>query len=252
MYHVIIVSNLLKGTTLNQDKIIEIINRSKNLNVLYVEDNDDVRNQTTKMLGAFFENIDLANNGKEGFELFSDKSYDLVITDIKMPEIDGMTLIKMIREINDSIPILILSAHDDKDYLLKSIDFNVEGYILKPYNLNQIADTIMKVMERNVEVFSKNSVLLVDDFSWQVENKSLVKNGEKIKLTGNEIKLFDCFIKAPNLSLSYNDIEEAVFEDYNFDNRRVRNLLSRLKKKTDTELFNSVYGFGYELRTLKS
>lgn len=245
-------SNFLKDTDLNQEKIIEIISKSKNLHVLYVEDNDDVRSQTTKMLGAFFDNIDLAINGAEGFKLFSDKSYDIVITDIKMPEIDGMTLIKMIREINDSIPILILSAHDDKDYLLKSIDFNVEGYILKPYNLNQIAETIEKVMQRNVDIFSKNSLSLIDGFSWQVETKALVKNGEKIKLTGNEIKLFDCFMKSPNLSLSYNDIESGVFEDYNFDNRRVRNLLSRLKKKTDTELFNSVYGFGYELKTLKS
>ena len=237
---------------MNQENIIQIINKSKNLNVLYVEDNDDVRNQTTKMLSAFFEHIDLAINGSEGFKLFKDKSYDIVITDIKMPEIDGMTLIKMIREINDSIPILILSAHDDKDFLLKSIDFNVEGYILKPYNLNQIAETIQKVLERNVDIFSKNSVNLIDGFSWQIESKSLVKNGEKVKLTGNEIKLFDAFVKSPNLSLSYNDIECEVFEDYNFDNRRVRNLLSRLKKKTDVELFNSVYGFGYELRTVKS
>jgi len=236
---------------LEQNKIIEIINKSRNLKVLYVEDNEDVRNQTQKMLSAFFQNIDLAVNGQEGFELFSKNPYDILITDIKMPEIDGMTLIKMIREVNDSIPILILSAHDDKDYLLKSIDFNVEGYILKPYNLSQIAETIDKLLNRNEKVFHKNSLLLIEDFVWNIEDKFLAKNGEKIKLTANEIKLFENFAKSPNLSLSYNDIESTVFEDYNFDNRRVRNLLSRLKKKLDVELFNSVYGYGYELRTVK-
>ena len=236
---------------MEQNKIIEIINKSRNLKVLYVEDNEDVRNQTQKMLSAFFQNIDLAVNGQEGFELFSKNPYDILITDIKMPEIDGMTLIKMIREVNDSIPILILSAHDDKDYLLKSIDFNVEGYILKPYNLSQIAKTIDKLLNRNEKVFHKNSLLLIEDFVWNIEDKFLAKNGEKIKLTANEIKLFENFAKSPNLSLSYNDIESTVFEDYNFDNRRVRNLLSRLKKKLDVELFNSVYGYGYELRTVK-
>ena len=236
---------------MDQSKIKEIINKSKNLNILYIEDNDDVRNQTTKMLSAFFENIDLAVNGKEGFELFKKNNYDIILTDIKMPEIDGMTLIKLIRDEDTNIPILILSAHDDRDYLLKSIDYNVEGYILKPYNLNQIAQTIEKLLERNEKILTKGSINLIENFLWNTNNKTLTKNSEEIKLTTNEQKLFETIIKAPNMSLSYNDIETTVFDDHNYDNRRVRNLLSRLKKKTNVELFNSVYGYGYELRILK-
>lgn len=236
---------------MNQEKIIEIVNNSKKLSVLYVEDNDDVRMQTNKMLSIFFEKIDLAINGSIAYKLFEENHYDLVITDIKMPEIDGMLLIKMIRNLNRNIPILILSAHDDKDYLLKSIDYNVEGYILKPYNINQIADTLEKLFQRNNNLAYKDSIVLVDDFIWDQDSKSLTKNGSKIKLTNNEIKLFEVFFRSPNFSLSYNDIENNLFDDYSFDNRRVRNLLSRLRKKTEIDLFNSIYGFGYELKIKK-
>ena len=236
---------------MNQEKIIEIVNNSKKLSVLYVEDNDDVRMQTNKMLSIFFEKIDLAINGSIAYKLFEENHYDLVITDIKMPEIDGMLLIKMIRNLNRNIPILILSAHDDKDYLLKSIDYNVEGYILKPYNINQIADTLEKLFQRNNNLAYKDSIVLVDDFIWDQDSKSLTKNGSKIKLTNNEIKLFEVFFRSSNFSLSYNDIENNLFDDYSFDNRRVRNLLSRLRKKTEIDLFNSIYGFGYELKIKK-
>ena len=236
---------------MDQSKIIEIINKTKSLNILYVEDNINVRNQTTKMLSMFFDNIDLANNGKEAFEQYKSNDYDIILTDIKMPEIDGITLIKLIRNEDTNIPILILSAHDDRDYLLKSIDLNVEGYILKPYNLNQIAQTIEKLLERNEKTLNRNSINLIEDFLWKVNDKSLCKNGEKIRLTNNEQKLFEFFIQSPNMTMSYHDIETKVFEDDIYDNRRVRNLFSRLKKKTNVELFNSVYGYGYELRVLK-
>ena len=105
------------------NKLQELIKQTKNLTVLYVEDNAEVQTQTIKMLESFFNNIFVANNGKVGLELFlkNPLGYHLIITDIKMPILDGIGMIETIREIDKKIPILILSAHDDKDYFLKTI-----------------------------------------------------------------------------------------------------------------------------------
>ena len=116
------------------DKLENIIKCTKNLNILYIEDNISVQKQTTKMLESFFNKIYLANNGKEALELFEKENlYNLVITDIEMPLLDGISFIEAIRKYNKKIPIIVLSAHDNKNYFLKTIKAGIDGYILKPY-----------------------------------------------------------------------------------------------------------------------
>lgn len=101
---------------MHSDKLKDIISYTKNFNVLYIEDNIDVQQQTTKMLSSFFKKIELANNGKEALEIFRDATFNLIITDIKMPFVDGISLIESVRRIDKKIPIIVLSAHDDKEY----------------------------------------------------------------------------------------------------------------------------------------
>ena len=124
------------------DRLKNLMKYTKELNVLYVEDNLDVQQQTLKMLSSFFVVIELANNGKVALELFYENKYNLIITDIKMPLVDGIFLIESIRKTDKKIPIIIFSAHDDKDYFLKTINAGIDGYILKPYTLEQITQTL--------------------------------------------------------------------------------------------------------------
>ena len=130
-------------------KLENIIKYTKNLNVLYVEDNIYVQQQTIKMLESFFNNIYIASNGKEALDLFNTENlYNLIITDIEMPFVDGVSLIEIIREYNKKVPIIVLSAHDNKDYFLKTINAGIDGYILKPYTLEQISQTLEYIIEK--------------------------------------------------------------------------------------------------------
>ncbi|MEZ4693559.1 MAG: response regulator [Aliarcobacter sp.] len=143
------------------DKIKDIIIYTKNLNVLYVEDSFSVQQQTMKMLSSFFKNIELANNGKIALEVFEKYDFDLIITDIKMPLLDGISFIETIRNSDKKIPIIVLSAHDDKDYFLKSINAGIDGYILKPYTLEQIIQTLSNIVEKyDFTVKIKNTIKL--------------------------------------------------------------------------------------------
>jgi two-component system, OmpR family, response regulator VanR len=228
----------------------DLIKHTKNLNVLYIEDNIEVQTQTVKMLKSFFNSINIADNGKIGLELFLDKnSYHIIITDIKMPIIDGLSLIETIRKTDKKIPIIVLSAHDDKDYFLKTINAGIDGYILKPYNLAQITETLTKIIEKyDFENILKEIIDLDFGFSWNRNINQLSKDNQQIKLSKNETKLFQLFINSNDLIRSYREIETFVFDCYENDMKKIRNLMSRLKLKLDYDLFETIYSHGYSLK----
>ena len=91
-----------KKIALLKEKLAEI---SKNLSLLYVEDSNGLRHQAEKIFKRFFSNVVSASDGEEGYKLFRENPYDIVITDIKMPKIDGLELIKLIRDINEDVKL---------------------------------------------------------------------------------------------------------------------------------------------------
>lgn len=237
---------------MQSSKLQELIKQTKNLNVLYVEDNIEVQTQTTKMLKSFFNNISIANNGKTGIELFTNNpdDYHIILTDIKMPISDGITMIEGIRKLNKTIPILILSAHDDKNYFLKTINHGIDGYILKPYTLEQITTALLNIVEKynfNLQ-FNETDIFLDFDFTWNKKCNQLTKDNQLIKLSKNEIKLFQLFTNDNSIIKSYKEIEFFVFGYSDEDMKKIRNLISRLKIKLDYDLFETIYGHGYSLR----
>jgi len=243
---------------MNHDNLKKIIDITKSLNTLYIEDNNDVRNQTLKMLDIFFDNIVIATNGNEGLNLYKSKnkfessSFDLIITDIEMPVKDGITMINQIRELDKEIPILIFSAHSNTEYFLQTIDAGIDGYILKPYSIDQISNSLSKIIEKNkLKTINNHIINLENDFLWNTEDSLLFKDEKEIKLTKSEIKLFTLFISTKGSLKTYDEIENYIFDEYSTSSKRVRNLMSRLKQKLDYELFESIYGHGYKLKYKK-
>ena len=232
------------------DKLRNLIKHTKNLNILYVEDNLEVQTQTAKMLQSFFNNISIANNGKVTLELFvNNDSYHILITDIKMPILDGLGFIESIRKINKRVPIIVLSAHDNKDYFLKTINAGIDGYILKPYTLGQITNTLTNIMEKyEFDIINKQIIELDFDFTWNKKENQLFKKNEMIKLSKNEVKLFQLFIDNYSLLKNYQEIETFIFGYFENDMKKIRNLMSRLKIKLDCELFETIHSHGYSLK----
>ena len=132
------------------NNIKELTKLTTNLKVLYVEDNKATRDKTLQLLKNFFNNITIAVDGTEGLNKFKkDKMFDLILTDINMPKMNGIDMIKNIRAINNDIPCIILSAHDDINYFIDTIRLCVDGYILKPIEMSQLTDILYKIMEKN-------------------------------------------------------------------------------------------------------
>ena len=121
---------------------------SKSFSILYVEDEPDVRTVVTKILNAFFDDILIAENGEVGLELFQKNMPDIVMTDIRMPIMNGLDMAKQIKEISPKTQIIITTAFNDEKYFLKAIDLGIDKYIIKPIMAEPMLSTIYNIVKR--------------------------------------------------------------------------------------------------------
>ncbi len=129
----------------------DLMELGKGLRVLYVEDDEELRLETTKIIERIFDMVDVASDGKEGFEAFLKTSYDLVITDIEMPYSNGIEMSRNIREHNRNVPIVVVSAYSSADYFMEAISIGVDHYILKPIQMPYLIDTLYSAVKRVVD-----------------------------------------------------------------------------------------------------
>ncbi len=128
--------------------IDEIIKYSQKLKLLYVEDDSLARESIKMILEEFFYDITIATDGEDGLEKFQNSSIDLIITDINMPKLNGLEMIDQIREEDKEIPIMILSAYTELEYFTTGIKLGVDGYLLKPFDLEQFISTLTNVISK--------------------------------------------------------------------------------------------------------
>jgi len=126
----------------------DLMELGKELKVLYVEDDENLRLETTKIIERIFEKVDVASDGVEGFNAFTSARYDLVITDIEMPQVDGIEMSRNIRAINKDTPIVVVSAYSNTDYFMDAIAIGIDYYILKPIKMPRLIDTLFAAVKR--------------------------------------------------------------------------------------------------------
>lgn len=130
-----------------ENRIDQLIIWSKNLNVLYVEDDVSLREEVSIFLSDIFHNVDLAENGQEGLEKLTQREYDIVITDILMPVMNGIEMIEKIKVLYPEQSILVTSAHNEIEYLVKLIRLGVDNFITKPLQSEQVFQVLHKIVE---------------------------------------------------------------------------------------------------------
>ena len=188
----------------------------KTISVLYVEDENDVREFTSKLLTSLLRKVYVAQDGQEGLKIFEENKddIDLIISDINMPKMDGLSMCEAIKKINHEIPLVITSAHNDTNFLRRSIEIGVTTYAMKPIDLYQLMESIIKAMEPiilrkklielNLSLESKieqeinkiKSILDAQDNIIIVTNKEEITNVNKKFLDFFGVDNFDEFIKS--------------------------------------------------------
>ena len=128
--------------------IKELSLMSKGLKLLYVEDDVSARETTLKLFNNFFKNITTANDGQDGLQKYNEGNFDLIISDINMPNLNGLEMLEKIREIDKDISVLMLSAYNDSEYFLEAISLDIDGYIIKPLVHEQFLKALYKVVQK--------------------------------------------------------------------------------------------------------
>ncbi len=136
---------------MNKNIINKLLSLSESIHLLYVEDNINIRETTGAILKRFFQNLYIADDGEEGLKLFRENSIDLVITDINMPNMDGLQMSQEIKKINSDIEIIITSAFNEEEYMKKSQKIGINTYLYKPLELEQLIDTLSKTLQEMKE-----------------------------------------------------------------------------------------------------
>ena len=128
--------------------IKKLKNLSQNFSVLYVEDDADIRKSMHTYLKKFFLKVLSAKDGIEGLKLYQDKQFDIIITDLSMPNLNGLEMLKEIKKINENQAILITSAHSESEYMIGAIKIGIDGYVIKPFDFEQLNKELYKIVEK--------------------------------------------------------------------------------------------------------
>lgn len=231
---------------------------TQHLNVLYVEDDAPLREKTAQVFSQLFKQVDTAEDGKAGLERFEEyhldqnTHYDVVISDIQMPRMNGIELSRRLLEIQPSQKVLITSAHNDKEYLIELINIGVSGFLEKPLQIQQMVEIIGNIVS---SMNDSNNIALGEGYRFDGTLKALFHNDERIDLSGHESKLLDLFTSNTHQSFSAIDIFNHIHyddpdKDYSEDS--IKSLIKRLRKKLPEGIILNTPKLGYYLKKLST
>jgi len=227
------------------------------LTLLYIEDDRDIQSIYMAQLEELVENVVCAGDGQEGYEFYLLHKPDIILLDIHMPKLDGISLAKKIREVDNEVKIIITSSYADQDKLLAAIELSLVKYILKPIDPKVLQETVLKakseiVLEQKKE--EQKLFLLDDNMIWNATNEKLLLAKEEVKLTKNERRLLTLISTSPNKVYTFFEIFDYLSHDdfyKEYDANQIRALVKLLRKKIPKNSIVNVYGEGYRFNPLR-
>ncbi|MGP2657499.1 response regulator transcription factor [Malaciobacter sp. WC5094] len=230
----------------------EIITR-----VLLVEDEEDAREILEFYLDTIFDEVKISCDGEQGLELYKkyhdeNKTFDLVLTDIKMPNKDGLTMVDDITQLNENQKFIIVSAYKDEEYLFKSIGLNVISYFVKPLEVKTVMQMLKKVKTKVLEDKSLKQEILDEvinlnrTYSFNTKTNLLYKGDELINLSKKEVLLIQALITNIKEIKTKEYLKEFIWNDPNTSDATMRTVIKRVKDKvSDDDFIVSKKGLGY-------
>jgi len=222
----------------------------KKHSILYVEDEPEIQKNITEYLGNYFGDIYLASEGKEALNQYSKHHPDVMLLDINLPNIDGLTVAQEIRKNDPNIKIIMLTAFTEKEKLLKATELKLTKYLIKPVPPKEFKDTL-KILAEELTNNPTRFLKLSDDFTWDKEQEQLNLDGKAIILAEKEQRLLKLFVNHKGKPISYEKIVVTVWDntfdkDVSIDS--IKNQVSQLRKKIPSIAISSIYGEGYILK----
>ncbi len=214
----------------------------KELKILFVEDEINIAKFIKDALSDYFFSFTIATNGEEGLKKFKKINPDIVITDIMMPKLDGLEMTKKIKNINENIPIVVISAFSDKEKLLKAIDLGITKYFIKPFDPEEVLEYLTFLAKK----LNKHRIVCINKhFSFDNNTKNLFEDNKLVNITKREKEFISLLLENKNDIVDPNTIKSSLWKNENVTNERLRTFIKRLRVKTSKELIKNIASQGY-------
>ena len=217
----------------------------KNLTVLLVEDDSDSKKIMHDVLSDNFEKVFTAQNGDEGLKKFKKYNPNMVITDVFMPISDELDMTRYIKEISKDTPVIVLSAHSEKETLLKAIDVGVDKYLIKPIMADDLLKTIENVAKSKIE--TANIIQVANGYSFNKIKRVLIRDGVEISLTKKELAFISLLIKRLGTLVLHDEIKSVVWVGESVTEAAIRTFVKRVRDKVGNNFIKNVPGLGYKI-----
>jgi len=222
--------------------------------LLIIEDEKKIATTLKKGLTENGYHVDLAFDGIIGKRLFDANEYDLIILDINLPGMNGFEVCKAIRNSNQQIPIIMLTAMNTTEDKIEGFDTGTDDYMIKPFEFKELLVRIRALLKRTMnQQLPTGNILKVADLEMNLDTKEVTRADQAISLTAKEFQLLEYFMRNRNRVLSRADIAERVWE-IDFDTQTnvidvyVNYLRNKIDKKFDTRLIHTQVGMGYIMK----
>lgn len=218
-----------------------ILNKSS---ILLAEDEENVRESFKRILLLYVDEVYVAANGEEAYALYKEHNPDILITDVKMPKLNGLELIKKIRQNDNETPIIVTSAYTDQNFLLESIKLSLVEYVVKPIkesDLNRLLQECAKILLEKTDTKIKLNATCTYDY----DNKIFTCKDNTTLLTHKEVEFFEILLAHRGNLVTKHSIEDKLYIYEEAPPSALKNLVFKLRKKLGNNVVQTVGKLGY-------
>jgi DNA-binding response OmpR family regulator len=220
------------------------------MRVLVVDDDRKLAGMVRRELEDQGYAVDVAHDGEEGLSFAELGPYDLIVLDVVMPGLDGLTVCRRLRERKVNTPVLMLTARNGVDDRVGGLDSGADDYLVKPFNFRELGARVRAMLRRSGP--SKDPVLRVGDVEVDTVGQEVRRGGRVVELTGKEFAILEYFVRNPNRVLTRPQIAEHAWNydfaaESNVIDVYIKNLRRKLDDRGGQRLFRTVRGVGYKL-----
>jgi len=191
--------------------------------------------------------VDDFDNGDDAFDAVFEKTYSLLLLDIRVPGIDGFSLIEKIKEEEIKTPIIILTSLTDMSNLSKGYELGCNDYLKKPFDLIELKYRIDQLIKNKCFDSDKNMIFLDDTFMFDIQKKILYKEKKAVDLTQKESQVLNFLIQNRGFYVSVESLHENIWENKDIQYADIRMCIKRIRAKTDKEFIITKRFVGYKI-----
>lgn len=217
--------------------------RFKHLSILCVEDEAGVRKRLVNTLGFYFATVYEAEDGMEGWKIYEDFHPNVILCDIHMPKMDGISLVRQIRKEDFSTPIVMLTAYATEVYLLELVNLHIHHYLVKPVNRERLIGGLENALRGQITGKIKvHSNIILD-----LDRLALIWAEEDISLSKREASFIALLARYHGRVVSYALIEELLWNDKPMSQDALKSFLRDLRKKLPFDIIENISQVGYRI-----